>query len=115
MTRQCHQLEDSFSPTSAEQAALRIIDEALNGNVPARIMVALAAKQAESALLGTSQQFSWTSCQPGKRSIPVSLGNLKLESTPHDNIHIALTILAQTTFTLLVGPQESYSITPETI
>lgn len=115
MTSQHHQPEDSFVATSAEQVALRIIDEALNGKMPARLMVALAAKQAENALLRTSQQFSWTYRPPGKHPVPVSLGNLVPEGMPHDNIRTALTILAQTTFTVLVGSQESYSITPETI
>ncbi len=115
MTKQRPQQEGSFMPTPAEQVALQVIDEALHGNLPARIIFAQAAKQAERAILRASQNLSWTYRPPGKHPVPVSPGNLVPEGTRQDNIHTALTILAQTTFALLVGPQEFYTITPETI
>ncbi|HEU5379457.1 MAG TPA: hypothetical protein VFV38_28875 [Ktedonobacteraceae bacterium] len=94
---------------------MQITNLALNGYLPARIIFAGAAKQAESALLRTSQDYSWTYRPPGSRSVPVTLGNLVPGGSLQENIRAALVILAQTTFTLLVGRQESYAITPDTI
>jgi len=115
MNQRGHQPGDDFTPTPAEQTALQIIERALNGDLQARIIFAGAAKQAESAILRTSQNYSWTYGPPGSRAVPVSLRNLVPGGSLQENIRTAFVILAQATFTLLVGRQESYTITPDTI